>query len=84
MAEERSVTEALRRLAILESMPITTPYDLVDWFRLRRWVLENDLLEKYQEQSYFSCADEITKKQYAPKKSSSLFSRFFGFWLKKD
>jgi hypothetical protein len=79
MAEERSVEEALRRLSVLESMPIRTPHDLVDWFQLRRWVLDNNLLKEYREQSYFSCAREITKIQHAPRKSSSLFSRFLTF-----
>jgi hypothetical protein len=77
MAEERSVEEALRRLSVLEGMPIRTPHDLVDWFRLRKWVLSDErLLQQYRGQPYFSCAREITKIQHAPKKSSSLFSRF--------
>ena len=76
MAEDRSVEEALRRLSVLEGTPIRTPHDLVDWFQLRRWVLDNNLLKEYGEQSYFSCAREITKIQYAQTKSSSLFSRF--------
>ena len=79
MAEERSVEEALRRLSVLESMPIRTPHDLVDWFRLRKWVLDNNLLKEYRGQSYFSCAREITKIQYAPKNNRSLFSRLLIF-----
>ena len=77
MVEENSVATALYRLAILENQPIHTANELVDWFRLRKWVMSDErLLQQYREQPYFSCAREITKIQYAPKKSSSLFSRF--------
>ena len=78
MAGENSVTTALYRLAKLESCPIRNTVDLLDWARLRKWVLSDSrLLRQYQEQRFFSCADEVTKIQYAPKKSSSIF---FGFW----
>jgi len=82
MAEESTITAALRRLAILETSPIRTIAELEDWRKLRKWVIENNLLEEYAEQHYFVCRREITKIQYAPKKSSSLFSRFWTF-LKK-
>ena len=53
---------ALYRLAILESQPIRNPNELLEWDRLRKWVLSDDrLLQQYREQRYFTCADEITK-----------------------
>jgi len=80
MVEENSVTTALRRLAILENQRIHSANDLVYWFRLRKWVLSDErLLHQYREQHYFSCADEVTKNEKAPKKSSSLYSRFLTF-----
>jgi len=80
MAEEKSVADALRRLAILESHPFRTPQDLLEWDRLRKWVLSDDrLLQQYREQRYFTCADEVTKNEKAPKNSSSIFSRFLTF-----
>lgn len=83
MAEENSVTTALYRLAILETHPIRNIVDLLYWYRLRKWVLRDSrLLQQYQEQRYFSGADEVTKIQYAPKKSSSIFSRFWTFFKK--
>ena len=83
MAEENSVTTALYRLAMLETYPIRNAVDLLYWARLRKWVLSDSrLLQQYQEQRYFSCADEVTKIQYAPKKSSSLYSRFLTFFKK--
>jgi hypothetical protein len=68
--------QALRRLAILEGTILRTWGQVLEWNGLRRWVLDNNLLDEYKEQPYFSCAREITKIQYAPKKSSSLYSRF--------
>ena len=83
MAEENSVTTALYRLAKLETYPIRNTVDLLDWSNLRKWVLSDErLLHQYREQHYFSCADEVTKIQYAPKKSSSLYSRFLTFFKK--
>ena len=80
MVEENSVATALYRLAILENQPIHSASDLVQWFRLRKWVLSDErLLQQYREQRYFSCADEVTKNEKAPKKSSSIFSRFLTF-----
>ena len=80
MAEERSVEEALYRLAILENQPIYTPSDLVEWFRLRKWVLSDKrLLQQYREQRFFSCADEVTKNERAPQNNRSLLSRFLTF-----
>jgi hypothetical protein len=76
MAEENSVTTALYRLARLETRPIRSIIDLLYWYRLRRWVLKDSrLLRQYQEQHYFSCADEVTKTDITPKKSSSMFPR---------
>jgi hypothetical protein len=83
MVEENSVTTALYRLARLETHPIRSATDLLDWARLRKWVLSDSrLLQQYQEQHYFSCADEVTKIQYAPKNSSSIFPRFWSFFKK--
>ena len=78
MVEENSVATALYRLAILESQPLRNPKELLEWDRLRKWVLSDDrLLQQYREQRYFSCMEEVTKSQYAPKNSSSIFSRFW-------
>jgi len=74
---------ALRRLAVLEGSVFTTWDQVLEWDRLRRWVLTNNLLAEYREQHYFSCKRDITKIQGAPKNSSSIFSRFFDF-LKKS
>jgi len=52
---------------------------VLEWDSLRRWVLDNNLLDDYKEQPYFSCSQEVTKIQYAPKKSSSIFPRFLTF-----
>jgi hypothetical protein len=83
MAEENSVTTALYRLATLETYPIRNAVDLLYWARLRKWVLSDSrLLQQYQEQHYFSCADEVTKTDIAPQKSSSIFSRFWTFFKK--
>ena len=80
MVEENSVATALYRLALLENQPIHSATDLVDWFRLRKWVLSDErLLQQYREQRYFSCADEITKNERAPKNNRSLVSRFLTF-----
>jgi hypothetical protein len=80
MVEENSVATALYRLALLENQPILNGQDLVDWYRLRKWVMSDDrLLQQYREQRYFSCADEITKNEMAPKNNRSLFSRFLTF-----
>ena len=84
MLEEIKVATALRRLAILESQPLRSPQDLLEWDCLRKWVLDNpELLQQYKEQEYFSRMEEITKIQHAPKKSSSLFSRFLDFIFRR-
>ena len=71
--------EALRRLAMLEGSVFTTWQQVLEWDGLRRWVLDNNLLDEYKEQHYFSCSQEVTKIQDAPKNSSSIFSRFLTF-----
>ena len=82
MVEENSVATALYRLALLENQPIHTANELVDWFRLRKWVMSDDrLLQQYREQRFFTCADEVTKNEMAPKNNRSLFSRFLT-WLR--
>ena len=82
MVEENSVATALYRLAILENQPIHTANELVDWFRLRKWVMSDErLLQQYREQRFFTCADEVTKNEMAPKNNRSLFSRFLT-WLR--
>ena len=80
MVEENSVATALYRLAILENQPIHSGNDLVEWFKLRKWVLSDPrLLQQYREQRYFLCADEVTKNEMAPKNNRSLISRFLTF-----
>ena len=84
MLEEIKVATALRRLAILESQPLRSPQDLLEWDVLRKWVLDNpELLQQYKEQEYFSQMEEVTKNQLAPKKSSSIFSRFLDFIFRR-
>jgi len=68
--------QALRRLAILEDSCLKTWTEVLEWSGLRRWVLDNNLIDEYKEQPYFTCRREITKIQYAPKNNRSLFSRF--------
>ena len=75
---------ALYRLAILESQPIRNPNELLEWDRLRKWVLSDpELLRQYQEQHYFSCAEEITKNEMAPKNNRSLIFRFLNFIFRR-
>ncbi len=84
MGEEKSVATALYRLAILESQPIRNPNELLEWDRLRKWVLSDpELLRQYQEQHYFSCAEEVTKNEMAPKNNRSIISRFLNFILRR-
>ena len=80
MLEEIKVATALRRLAILESQPLRSPQDLLEWDVLRKWVLNDpELLRQYREQEYFSQMEEITKIQVAPKNNRSIISRFLNF-----
>ena len=74
--------ESLRKLALLESQPFTTWDQTLEWYRLRKWVLDNDLITEYRNQHYFLCSEEITKIELAPKKSSSMFSRFLDLFKK--
>ena len=84
MGEEKSVATALYRLAILESQPIRNPNELLEWDRLRKWVLSDpELLRQYREQHYFSCAEEITKNEMAPKNNRSIISRFLNFVFRR-
>ncbi|MCS5594490.1 MAG: hypothetical protein NZ730_08120 [Porticoccaceae bacterium] len=83
MAEKKHMAVSLRRLAVLESQPIRTISELKEWQLLRKWVLENELLEEYRNQDYFSQSREITKNALAPKNSSSIFSRFWNFISRK-
>jgi len=83
MVEERDMAIALRRLAILETRPLLSTDELLEWNNLRRWVLDNDLIEQYQDQHYFSCTQEVTQNGYAPKNLSSMFSRFLDFILRR-
>ena len=75
--------EALRRLAALEGSVFTTWDQILEWYHLRRWVLDNNLVSDYKEQHYFSCSQEITKIHLAPKNSSSIFSRFLNFIFRR-
>lgn len=82
MVEERDMATALRRLAVLESSPLRTTDELLEWHTLRQWVLENNLTEEYRSQHYFSCSEEVTKNEVAPKNPSSIFSRFLDLFRK--
>ena len=84
MLEEIKVATALRRLAILESQPLRSPQDLLEWDVLRKWVLADpELLRQYREQEYFSQMEEITKIQVAPKNPLPIFSRFLNFIFRR-
>ena len=84
MLEEIKVATALRRLAILESQPLRSPQDLLEWDVLRKWVLQDpELLRQYREQEYFSQMEEITKIQVAPKNPLPIFSRFLNFIFRR-
>ena len=84
MLEEIKVATALRRLAILESQPLRTPQELLEWNCLRQWVLQDPrLLEMYRQQEFFAKMEEVTKIQIAPKNPRSIFSRFLNFILQQ-
>ena len=84
MLEEIKVATALRRLAILESQPLRTPQELLEWDCLRKWVLTDpDLLEMYRDQEYFARMEEVTKNQLAPKNPLPIFSRFLNFIFRR-
>ena len=84
MLEEIKVATALRRLAVLESQPLRSPQELLEWDVLRKWVLADpELLRQYREQEYFSQMEEITKIQVAPKNPLPIFSRFFNFIFRR-
>jgi hypothetical protein len=84
LLEEIKVATALRRLAILESQPLRSPQDLLEWNTLRRWVLNDpELLRQYREQEYFSQMEEVTKNQLAPKNPLPIFSRFLNFIFRR-
>ena len=84
MLEEIKVATALRRLAILESQPLRSPEELLEWDCLRKWVLQDpELLRQYREQGYFSQMEEITKIQVAPKNPLPIFSRFLNFIFRR-
>ena len=84
MAEAINVPIALRRLAVLESQPLRTPQELLEWDVLRKWVLQDpELLRQYRQQEYFSQMEEITKIQVAPKNPLPIFSRFLNFIFRR-
>ena len=84
MLEEIKVATALRRLAILESQPLRSPQDLLEWDVLRKWVLADpELLQQYKEQEYFASMEEVTKNQLAPKNNRSIISRFLKFIFRR-
>ena len=84
MLEEIKVATALRRLAVLESQPLRTPQELLEWDVLRKWVLQDpELLRQYRQQEYFSQMEEITKIQVAPKNPLPIFSRFLNFIFRR-
>ena len=77
MLEEIKVATALRRLAILESQPLRSPQDLLEWDVLRKWVLNDpELLRQYREQEYFSQMEEVTKTNLLRKILSHFFQIF--------
>jgi len=82
MVEERDMAIALRRLAILETRPLLSTDELLEWNHLRQWVIDNGLIEEYKSQHYFSCSQEVTQNGYAPKNPSSIFSRFLNLFRK--
>jgi len=67
----------MQRLAHLESHPIYKPADLVEWYELRRWVLDEGLLDEYREQDYFAKMEEITIIQPIPKRPNILKRIFY-------
>ncbi|MBT7913900.1 hypothetical protein HN588_08345 [Candidatus Bathyarchaeota archaeon] len=77
MVEKNPMAIALHRLAILETQPLRTAEDLLEWNALRQWVLRENLTEEYQDQEYFQRSNEVTKNQLAPKNPRSLVSRFW-------
>ena len=84
MLEEIKVATALRRLAVLESQPLRSPEELLEWDCLRKWVLQDpELLRQYREQGYFSQMEEITKIQVGPKNPLPIFSRFLNFIFRR-
>jgi len=84
LLEEIKVATALRRLAVLESQPLRSPEELLEWDCLRKWVLQDpELLRQYREQGYFSQMEEITKIQVAPKNPLPIFSRFLNFIFRR-
>ena len=84
MLEEIKVATALRRLAVLESQPLRSPEELLEWDCLRKWVLQDpELLRQYREQGYFSQMEGITKIQVAPKNPLPIFSRFLNFIFRR-
>ena len=84
MLEEIKVATALRRLAVLESQPLRSPQELLEWDVLRKWVLQDpELLRQYREQEYFSQMEEVTKNQLAPKNPLPIFSRFLNFIFRR-
>ena len=84
MVEEINVPIALRRLAVLESQPLRSPQELLEWNCLRKWVLQDpELLRQYREQEYFLQMEEITKIQVAPKNPLPIFSRFLNFIFRR-
>ena len=84
MLEEIKVATALRRLAVLESQPLRSPQELLEWDVLRKWVLADpELLRQYREQEYFSQMEEVTKIQVAPKNPLPIFSRFLNFIFRR-
>ena len=84
MSEETKMATALRRLAILESQPLRSPQDLLEWDALRKWVLTDpELLQQYKEQEYFASMEEVTKNQLAPRNPKSFITRFLDFIFRR-
>jgi len=67
--------ESLRRLAILEKGPIRNPAEWSEWNNLRRWVIDEDLIEEFREQAFFTQANEVTKVGIINRRPKNYWSR---------
>ena len=65
---------------------LRTTDELLEWHALRQWVdwtiTPLTGLPEYRSQHYFSCSEEVTKNEVAPKNPSSIFSRFLDLFRK--
>ena len=86
VVKENDKNKIIERLAVLETRPIRTIRELLEWDKLRKWVIQEDLIEdykEYREQEFLRATTEITKVQTIPvpfiaPKSSHTF--LFNLW----